>query len=372
MIYLTTGGNGAGKTLFTIWDVRQAQLKEPTRPVYYHGFRPKQAITDFGWLPFEPSKWQELPDGSICIFDECQNEIPAKIEGKLPEWINAIAQHRRRRGFDFYLITPHPSMIHLNVRRLIESPSWHRHMKRSFGHDAVAELKFNFAELKCEQPSAGARGQVTMRSYPKQAYEWYESATKHTGKKQIPKQLYVLGAAVLAIPVLGWFAWNSLAGRADVVKEQVSASAPGASNQPLSAGQPVGTMSASEYVGSFAPRLPGFAHTAPRYDEVTRPTIAPYPAACVASSRACHCYTQQATRLQVDQDTCRQIVQNGFFVDWEATPRSGTENRETARSVPPGGALLTRSPADPHQLPRPGDPGAARDGETLAAMRNPA
>lgn len=373
MIYLTTGGNGAGKTLFTLWDVRQAQLKEPDRPVYYHGFRPLQPIQDFGWLPFKPEEWQDLPDGSICVFDECQNEMPAKIEGKLPDWINAIAQHRRRRGFDFWLITPHPTLIHLNVRRLIESPSWHRHMKRTFGTDNVSQLTFNFAELKCEQPSAGTRGQVEMRSYPKEAYKWYESATKHTGKKRIPKQLYVLAACALLVPALGWYAWHLLSARADTAQASAAGSVQ-VSNMPEGVGSAAGeAMTPQQYVASFNPRFPGFAHTAPRYDDLTRPTVAPYPAACVATARVCHCYTQQATKLRVPDETCRQIVAEGFFLDWD---QGGKGTEEKRPSGPPDGSasapLLSLSPTDPQQVPRPSDPGAARDGAALAAMRNPA
>lgn len=362
MIYLTTGGNGAGKTLFTLWDVRQAQLKEPTRPVYYHGFRPKQAIEDFGWLPFEPEKWQDLPDGSICIFDECQNEMPAKIEGKLPDWINAIAQHRRRRGFDFWLITPHPSMIHLNVRRLIESPSWHRHMKRTFGTDNVSQLTFNFAELKCEQPSSGARGQVQMRAYPKEAYEWYESATKHTGKKRIPRQVYVLAAAALLVPLLGWYAFHKLGALGDADRIAKATGVPMAQDGGVSYGhRGSGALSADEYVAAHVPRLPGFPNTAPRYDGVTEPVTAPYPAACVASARGCRCYTQQATRLHVPEATCLQIVESGYFVDWDT--RTPAE-RDSAASRRASGPLVGGpSPVGVSA------PGAAVDGQVIASMR---
>ncbi|CAN7485653.1 zonular occludens toxin domain-containing protein [Acidovorax sp. LjRoot74] len=84
MIYLTTGGNGAGKTLFTLKDVREQQLKE-NRPVYFHGFKAKQVLLDWGWQEFDPKRWQDLPDGSICVMDECQNEFPAKVQGELPD-----------------------------------------------------------------------------------------------------------------------------------------------------------------------------------------------------------------------------------------------------------------------------------------------
>ena len=320
MIYLTTGGNGAGKTLLTIKDVREQQLKE-NRPVYYHGFKPGQVLRDWGWQEFDPKKWQDLPDGSICIFDECQNEFPAKIQGELPDYINAIAQHRRRRGFDFWMITPHPSLIHVNVRRLIESPSWHRHLKRTAGAAMVSEIKFNFAELKCEQPGSGARGVVSMRAYPKEVYGWYESASLHTGKVRVPKQVWMLAVCALLVPTLGYFAFTKV--YANVTKQAGPAQAQQGPQQPQQGGEKVAALrklTAAEYAEERAPRFAGFAHTAPVYDEVTKPTEAPYPAACVEMAGKCKCYSQQATLLQVPHDTCVQIVKHGFFVDWQQKP----------------------------------------------------
>jgi len=54
MIYLTTGGNGAGKTLFTLYDVRKQQLAE-NRPVYYCGFTAGEQLIDWGWQEFNPN-----------------------------------------------------------------------------------------------------------------------------------------------------------------------------------------------------------------------------------------------------------------------------------------------------------------------------
>lgn len=342
MIYLTTGGNGAGKTLFTLYDVRAAQLKE-NRPVYYHGFEPLQPIIDFGWLPFEPEKWQDLPDGSICIFDECQNEFPAKLPGAVPDFINAIAQFRRKRGFDFYLITPHPSMIHVNVRRLIETPSWHRHMKRPAAGDMCSELRWSTANLNCEKPNASASGQVSMRAYPKEVYKWYKSATLHTVKRQIPKQVYVLGACLIGLPVLGWYALQSIG---DITKK--ASIAPAASQAQGSTGSgsgasgavPDGPQSAADYIAGYTPRLEGLPHTAPRYDEVTKPTTAPYPAACVQMAKRCECYTQQGTKLPTPGDLCKQIVVNGYFMDWSPNQQGSAAVRgeEPRPSAPLAGS----------------------------------
>lgn len=316
MIYFTTGGNGAGKTLFTLADVRAQQLKE-NRPVYYHGFEALQPIKDFGWLPFEPQNWQDLPDGSICIFDECQNEFPAKVEGKLPDYINAVAQFRRKRGFDFWMIAPHPSLVHLNIRRLIESPSWHRHMKRTMGADMVSELRFNFANTNCEKPSAGAAGTVSMRSYPKEVYSWYKSASLHTGKKTIPRQVYVLAAAALLIPLLFYYGYSSVTKKAHVTNN-AQVSGPVSSAFP----SPSGSATPADYFGDYQPRIAGLPHTAPRFDEITKPVHAPYPAACVKMGSRCGCYTQQGTALDTPAVLCAQIVKTGYFVEWQAEPSS--------------------------------------------------
>ena len=328
MIYLTTGANGAGKTLLTLKDVRAQQLKE-NRPVYYHGFDMDEAkAAEFGWQKFDPKKWQDLPDGSICIMDECQNEFPLRRSGaEVPDYVQAIAQHRRRRGFDFWMICPHPSLIDVFVRRLIDKPSWHRHLKRAFGADVVSVLRFSSPDMKCEEPGAGARGEVTMVGYPKEVYGWYRSASLHTGKKKIPRAVYVLAACAVFVPAALYFAitgvYKNATKHAKPAAETV-ASAPGANG--TSPGNPntrqvAQVMTADEYIAHRVPRLPDFPHSAPAYDDSTKPTEAPYPAACVQMGKTCKCYTQQATLLQVSGAVCLQIVRQGFFVDWKTATK---------------------------------------------------
>lgn len=342
MIYLTTGGNGAGKTLFTLHDVREQQLKE-NRPVYFHGFTAKQVLLDWGWKEFDPKKWQDLPDGSICIFDECQNEFPAKIQGELPDYINAVAQFRRKRGFDFWMITPHPSLIHVNIRRLIESPSWHRHMKRNFGGSIISQLKFNFVEMKCEMPGAGARGQVSMRSMPKEVYDWYESASLHTAKRKLPKQVWVLAACAIAIPALGYMAFKQFTNT--VMKPEVAQAVKKSESQDVASPPPPGMqhVSVEGYLELRKPRLSDFPHTAPAYDEVTKPVTAPYPAACVQDSKRCNCYTQQGTLLRTSSEVCQHIVKFGYFVDWD----DGRYKRDIQQTV----ARRAQAPSYAQQQP---------------------
>ncbi len=350
MIYLTTGSNGAGKTLLTLWDVRQQQLKE-SRPVYYHGFDMDPAkAQEFGWKPFEPAKWQDLPDGCICIMDEAQGYMPAgRTANNEPQWVQDIAVHRRKRGFDFWLICPHPSLLSPFVRRLVGAPSWHRHLKRAFGADVVSEIRFVTPDIKCEDPGSGERGTVTMTPYRKEVYSWYRSASIHTGKRTIPKQLYVLAAAALLVPVLGYYAFTMLPGQKESTAK-AKPDQPSATQQPTRQPAPSGPMSPLDYVATYVPRLPGLPHTAPRYDAATAPVEAPYPAACVTMGPRCTCYTQQATKLTVPDDLCRQIVAGGFFIDWKQ--QTNAENPPTAKQDV-GGPASAGDGGNPHAEPTP-------------------
>lgn len=334
MIYLTTGANGAGKTLLTLKDVREQQLRE-NRPVYYHGFELDPAkAAEFGWKEFDPKCWQDLPDGSICIMDECQNEFPLRRSGsEVPDYINAIAQHRRRRGFDFWMITPHPSLIDVFVRRLIGKPSWHRHINRTIGADVVSVITFGTPDMKCEQPGASSRGEVSMRAFPKDVYSWYRSASLHTGKKRVPRAVWVVVSAFVSVLVLAVFAFSMLGsygGKKSVSKESELALPSSAVPAPVtqSLASPI---SADEYLKLRKPRLGDFPHTAPAYDGVTSPKVAPYPAACIHMGKVCKCYTQQATVMPVSGAVCVQIVKNGFFVDWQEPAK---EPQAFARPIP--------------------------------------
>lgn len=362
MIYLTTGANGAGKTLLTLKDVRAQQLKE-NRPVYYHGFEMDDAkAAEFGWQKFDPKEWQGLPDGSICIMDECQNEFPLRRSGSdVPDYIQAIAQFRRKRGFDFWMICPHPSLIDVFVRRLIDKPSWHRHLKRAFGADVVSVLRFSAPDMKCEEPGAGARGEVSMVAYPKEVYSWYRSASLHTGKKKIPRAVFVLAACAIAVPAAMYFAitgvYSNATKQVKTAEPVPGTNAPGAPGQ--NARQVSQVMTAAEYVDSRTARLKDFPHTAPAYDDVTKPTEAPYPAACVQMGKTCKCYTQQATLLQVSGAVCVQIVQQGFFMDWktaqrgEFSPRDRGDYRHQREPLPQAQQVAQMDPVRAVPAPMP-------------------
>lgn len=321
-LYLTTGGNGAGKTLFTLWDVRQLQQKSG-RPVFFWGFSAKQPLLDFGWQEFEPSKWQDLPDGSICIVDECQKVMPTRATGQPPTWIGALAEDNRKRGFDFFFITQHPLNIDSFVRRLIAAPSWHRHFKASSLGDASNELKWSAVVDQPQKDGSGKSGDVVSRKWPREVYDWYTSTSMDTRKTGIPAKVWFgVGAAIAAIAcfvVVGYQFLNMT--KTDPQPKATPAPTASAPAQPSDRQPRPGGHSAAptveEYFDSRKPRLRDFPHTAPVYDQVTAPAVAPYPAACITMGKTCKCYSQQATLLQVSGPVCLQIVAQGFFVDWQ-------------------------------------------------------
>jgi zona occludens toxin len=323
MLHLITGTNGSGKTLNTLKWVMERATKEG-RPVAHNGrFKPVPGGPLDSWKQIEFQNWQDEPDGTIFIIDEAHNDLPNRSSGAVvPDHAKMLAEHRRR-GFDFYLVSQHPANIDTFVRRLIGSPGWHRHLKRVWGQDFVSVLEWDTVNLNCEKPgSSKASGTSSTVKFPKEVYAWYESATIHTNKKKIPKMAILFVVAVTVALVGTWISYNRVAsiggGQALQPGQAHKAAVPG---QPGEA-QGNRPMTTQEYLVSRKPRLKDFPHTAPAYDQVTTPVVAPYPAACVImQSKGCHCYTQQGTVLPTSVDVCTQIVKNGYFVDWQQPER---------------------------------------------------
>ncbi|WP_301103123.1 hypothetical protein [Propionivibrio sp.] len=83
-------------------------------------------------------------------------------------------------------------------------------------------------------------------------------------------------------------------------------------------------MTPADYVAAYQPRVQCLAYTAPIYDKLTEPDEVPLPTACLSSkNRGCKCYSQQATLLDMLQELCQQIVNNGFFQAFGNKGRGG-------------------------------------------------
>ena len=330
MLYLRTGGNGTCKTLFTLRDVRDMQVKE-NRPVCFNGrfdMYPEK-MAEFGWRIVDFKDWQDQPDGTIFIIDECHNDLPLRpSSSKVPKEVSMLAEHRKR-GFDFFLLTQHPRNIDGFVRNLIQAPGYHQHFKRVFGGTKYTSvLQWDAVNLNCEKTGSGNSAQVERRSHPVEVYDWYKSAYLHTEKVRIPKQVYTVLICLVLFIALIWYAIQRLkpqeATTPPPVAEKTTTAPIHQEQQPMQT-QTRAPQTVGELVASYQPRIEGMPQTAPRYDDLTKPTQAPYPAACVHMAPRCQCYSQQGTKLEVPKATCLQIVEKGFFMDWQTGPSNGAQ-----------------------------------------------
>jgi len=381
-LYLTTGSNGTGKTLFTLLDVRALQLAT-NRPVYFKGFTAKQPLLDFGWLEHDMKDWMSLPDGSICVWDECQDEINSLTADKATEYEKKILSEHRKRGFDFFFITPHPMNMGAFVRRTISTPGWHRHFKASTISLNSNELKWSSVNTQPEKNNSGASGTVTSRTHPKEVYEWYTSTVGDTATRSIPKRVWVaIGALILAAAMIYAAVWwfKRSFGLDDASKEKPKAAATASALPGATPARPLSDekrpMTAAEYAASFTPRVAGLDFTAPRYDALNQPKTAPRPAACLdgvkrgTKRRVCNCWSQQATLLQVPDDVCRQIAAGGYFDDTRE-PQQAVVHSTPAAAAPPSAdppSLLVMAAA-PVLAPPVVASTVSRDAEVMGFMR---
>ena len=322
MIYLVTGQIGASKTLNTIKMVNEDPVFQ-NRPVYY--FNIKGLKPDFGWTELsqeEAERWFELPKGSVIIFDEAYKVFPARMGTKKPPLHVERLAESRHDAYDIVLICQKvKGQVDSFIRGLV---NYHYHYVRPFG----AEFSNRFFWSKCQENTDGffekQEAQTKTIKFDKKYYGSYHSAEAHTVKKSVPWGR-IVGFAAAIFGVIGFGAWaiSTVVGIGDksqpeVVHEQPR-SVPTSSAGFQDASFRTGQMTTEDWYQARQARVPGFAHTAPIYDEVTEPVTFPRPNCVVwdvherEGRSQCQCYSQQATKMDVPPDICLQIVRNGWF-----------------------------------------------------------
>lgn len=312
-LVLVTGLPGHCKTLHTLARVSEIAKKDG-RPVFYAGIKLKDHEAVNAWTEWEPEKWQDLPPNAIFLVDEAQFRF--KVQGRVkPDFIENLSVHRHG-GIDIWMITQHPTFLDPFVRKLVDR---HFHCMRKFGSKWVTIHEFAQCRDNCEK-SAGRKDSTTHEWFmDKRVFEWYHSSEAHTGKLRIPARVMVLAVVPFVLVIAGYYAYQGLWGSKSGLAKAQQSNANGSGAPGSTPGAPNGVqqpLTPAEYAARYQARIPGLPHTAPAYDEVTKPTNAPYPAACLASKTKCHCYSQQATRIDTPEQLCRDIAAGGFFVAW--------------------------------------------------------
>lgn len=336
MITLITGQPGAGKTLFSLYQVKTLSEKE-NRPVFYSG------INDLN-LPWseldDAADWHKCPTGAIVVIDECQRAFRPRGNGsQVPEAVAKFETHRHN-GHDVFLITQHPMLLDSNVRRLVGR---HCHVMRAFGAKAANIHEWGEVREQCDKSRSGSL--ETLWKYPKEVFTWYKSAEVHTHRLRIPPRLFF----ILLIPFLlaacfwGIYQWWKPRHDGQNIKNGVTTSVAG----PVSATGAIKDRVA--YLEERTPRIAGLPHTAPVYDGVTTPTEAPIPMGCIKSATRCRCIDQQGNDYATDEATCGHIVQHGMFVSWRKQPerKKPDDDRQPANREQPA-AVGAGNPNQPH------------------------
>lgn len=353
MITMITGLPGNGKTLFALWYIKQKAEKEG-REVYYH--RIKDLMLP--WTENDPEKWMDLPDGSMIVLDEAQYAFPKRPNGsKYPDHYEKLTEHRHS-GKDIFLITQHPSLVDNYVRKLVGQ---HFHCIRKFGLERSTIYEWSSAQDAPEKV-ASQKNAVTLKwAFPKEVYGYYKSAEVHTVKRAIPAKLILAICFVVAVPAIGYYALDRFQNR--YTKEGAlanAAPAPGA--QPPGGyfspgGAPGGSpgssslppdplVDAKNFAWRETPRVEGLPQTAPKYDELTKPTSVPVPAMCIRRGSYCQCYSQQATKINLPFNQCVDIAYNGYFQDFEPDPgkakseRAAPVHQQASGAPAPGANVL--------------------------------
>lgn len=355
MITLITGLPGAAKTLYTLAQV-DALAKRDSRPVFYSGITD---VTLTGWTEVEAEKWYECPPGSIVVIDECQRIFrPRTISKDVPRYVSELETHRHK-GIDLYMITQHPMLADSALRRL---SGRHLHMVRMFGMQQSTVHEWASVKDNCDKSAGRADSIKTRWRFDKKMFGSYKSAEVHTVKRSIPLRVKVLLCLPFVIAGLGYMIYKSFDKKIHPVEAVAMVGAvPGSA---ASKGKPKATdalADAKEFAFQHTARVVGLDVTAPRYDEITKPITAPYPAACVHAANRCTCFSQQATRLAVPAALCEQIVAEGFFVDFDpggkkpepdrvAESRAHESEAAKMSAASPGQTTGQKGP-DSHDLP---------------------
>lgn len=335
MITLITGLPGAGKTLNTL-ELVESEWGDSGRKIYYAGI----SELTLPWEMIEPeqiNEWEKFDDGSIFVIDELQRVWGSRAHSKpKPPAVAALDTHRHR-GFDFYFITQAPTLIDHDARKMV---SRHIHVERAFGFNRSRIIEFQQCENDPRDHFAQQQAIIKNKAFNTKYFNKYKSASIHTVKRKIPKKLIII---ILGMVILGGLSLNfalKMGARKLAPNDPVEAD-PVTYEQFYSSNSFVEDerdyISREEYLDMHTPRVSGVPHSAPIYDSVAVVKTFPRPQ-CVEriQFRTCSCFTQQATPLDIDYDTCMDYVHKGWFnpfIDEEAEKKREREQALAAATL---------------------------------------
>lgn len=316
---LVTGQPGHGKTA---WAIDHAfNLKKEGREIYASGIKDfDYQRAGFNYLA-EPENWQDLPDGSVILLDECYTVFPNRNPGaKVPEHVEAMARHRHR-GFDFILIAQQGLQLDPFLRGLYEQ---HIHVRQT----SVLRSKTKLKRWNQYQSNVnGACNDAVDWIRPNYVFDYYTSTTKITTKRHMPMWLrwLLFGVVFLVVILLAlkWYFTGKIAGQSAAHESRSAASVAGSRFGSSGASADPDAprwATAADYAEAHLPRFATMPWTAPIYDQ-RRPVSDPQ-LFCMSggpgldannkhTEGGCKCITEQGTDYDISEGQCRRIARGG-------------------------------------------------------------
>lgn len=251
---------------------------------------------------------------SVVVIDEAQRYMRPKPSGApVPLAIQMIEYHRHF-GIHLFFITQKERLLHSNVRMLAGQ---HIHLTDGW------RGRHRFEWPECKDSDSKTEKQLSAHdSYklPAHVFPFYKSTVSvlKTGHKT-PLFVYMMIAAALSLPVLGYFSYKSF------TKPKAPSVAPSSSGQITQASgvPPADTFAASAvvaapvvdpdaYMQQFKPIVSGRPETAPAFSKLRDVVAMPVISACLQSAAHCYCYTQQGSRVaDMSEASCADYVLQG-------------------------------------------------------------
>lgn len=279
-------------------------------------------------MPDNCVDWASIPDGSDVYLDEAQSFFPLRGgQDQVPEHVAWLNTHRHH-GIDIWVITQHPKLIDVAVRRLVGR---HQHFRRVLGWRRSIVYEWDH----CDDGLQGIKVAITSHYTAKtEAFKHYKSTVEDRKQKfKKPWWIWVLPVAVVLGLALVPFAYGRvkdiIVGKIDdvksVTKPPALAGTPTASVGPAPVAFPVGLPPpVAPSPAPWAKYLEeGKLHDLAKKAEPVEPPK-PHAAGCAVVRGECTCFDSKGGKVEKVQDMCEfkaAPLGGDIRVDAPATPR---------------------------------------------------
>lgn len=358
MITLITATPGSGKTLWAIKEIF-ARVNEA---------EPWNIFTNIDGIKLDTAqplkdKFEDYPPRSLVVIDEAQKISHFSKKYKHPEKnknhpeVEFLQTHRHADHLDIIYITQAPRLLNPDVLDMVGT---HYHLHRPMGMKMATWWLWKYHQLNPNTKSAKADAEDTGTfTYPKHLFGMYKSSDggdDSHGKIKIPmKIINAVWMLVLILGVTGWL-WMKQApseteqkAQDSTIKQEIPEKASAASTEPMlldqdcRKGENVEKPECVEWFNQMTQtkRSIGteeFAYnpTQPFSEELQQQvsytvTAKPVFSGCMKQNGKYIGYTQQGTKLDVSQEDCRRLIEDGDRpFNYFAKERSYTAEATTA------------------------------------------